>query len=197
VNQQILSELISWFVNDKCSSPSPHFVKQATLSRHSIPNSTWIETGTYLGSTTAFLAHLASHVHTIEPSNELAETAKNNCSNFSNITFHHGTSEDKLEAIINSITGNCCFWLDGHYSGGNTFKGETETPVRGELKIISRHVNRLGKIVVLIDDIRCSHIDKSNYPSLDYYVNWSRANGFDWIIEHDIFVAKSDGLRMY
>lgn len=76
MNQQYLSELISWYVNDKCSSPSPHFVKQATLSRHSIPNSTWIETGTYIGSATAVLAHLGSHVHTIEPSGELVEIAK-------------------------------------------------------------------------------------------------------------------------
>lgn len=197
MNQQMLSELVNWFVNNRCGSPSPHFVKQATLSRHSIANSTWIETGTYLGSTTAFLAKLAAHVHTIEPSTELVEIAQRNCCGFSNITFHHGSSEDKLDAIINSVNGDCCFWLDGHYSGGNTFKGEHETPIRRELKTISQHANRLDNIVILIDDIRCSHIDKSNYPSLDYYVNWARVNGLDWIIEHDIFVAKSDGLRMY
>jgi len=193
----MLSELVSWFVNAKCSSPSPYFVKQATLFRHAIPNSTWIETGTEYGCTSAFLSQLGSHVHTIEPSNELLEAAKRNCYNLSNITFHHGTSDDKLEAIINSLSGDCCFWLDGHYSGGHTFKGELKTSIRGELKTISRHVNRLAKIVVLIDDIRCSHEDRFNYPSLDYYVNWSRVNGFDWIIEHDIFVAKSDGLSMY
>jgi hypothetical protein len=125
------------------------------------------------------------------------EAAMKNCQNLTNISFYLGTSEERLEAIVSSIIGDCCFWLDGHYSAGNTFQGETDTPIRHELKVISRHINNLGKVVVLIDDIRCSHLYKQSYPSLNFYVNWATTNGLDWIIEHDIFIAKTDGMAMY
>jgi hypothetical protein len=197
MDQQQVNDLVEWYASRKCSPPSPHFVKQQVLLRHNIPDCQWIETGTYYGTTAQFLAQICNHVHTIEPPAELAQAAKENCRNFNNITFHFGASEDKLEPIVSSIVGNCCFWLDGHYSAGNTFHGEVGSPIRHELKIIARHINKLGKVVVLIDDIRCSHLDKYNYPSLNYYVNWAGANGLDWIIEHDIFVAKTDGIAMY
>ena len=197
MNQQQLGELAEWFETRRCGSPSPHFVKQSVLLRHSIPNCQWVETGTYYGATAQFLAQICTHVHTIEPSIEIARRAQDNCRAFKNITFHLGTSESKLESIISSMTGDCCFWLDGHYSAGNTFQGESDSPIRHELRVISRHLRNFDKAAILIDDIRLSHIDKKNYPSLGYYVNWATQNGLDWMIEHDIFVAKSDGMAMY
>jgi hypothetical protein len=49
----------------------------------------------------------------------------------------------------------------------------------------------MGRVVVMIDDIRCFDPDvDAAYPSLDYLVDWARSHGFSWHIEHDIFVAK-------
>ncbi len=36
--------------------PCPHHIKQATLLRNGLLRSTWVETGTYMGDTTALLA---------------------------------------------------------------------------------------------------------------------------------------------
>jgi len=197
MNQQTLHELIDWYMNRKCAPPSPSCVKHTVLLRHAMPNSTWIETGTYLGETTAFLAHIAPHVHTIEPSIELLEMARENCRHFSNISFHHGTSEATLSTVIASVAGNCSFWLDGHYSAGNTYKGNLNTPIRHELKTIGKHIHRLKRLAIFIDDTRCSYTDQSTYPDLDLYVAFARANGLEWIIEQDIFVAKSNEVPMY
>ena len=197
MDQEQLNELVDWCQNRGCKSPPPHFVKQSVLLRHNIQNCQWVETGTFYGSTTQFLAQICSHVHTIEPSPELCRIAQYNCSNYCNITFHLGTSEEKLDPIISLMNGNICFWLDGHYSSGNTFQGEQDSPIRHELKVISRHINKFDNVAILVDDIRLSHTDKLNYPELNYYANWAQHNGLDWIIEHDIFVAKTDGMRMY
>ncbi|NDF15920.1 hypothetical protein EB061_11460, partial [bacterium] len=68
-----------------------------------------------------------------------------------------------------------------------------ETPIREELEVIGQHLSRLGKVRVLIDDLRCfdphSEIFR-DYPSLDYLVEWSQKHGLHWSIEQDIFIAK-------
>ena len=45
------------------------------------------------------------------------------------------------------------FWLDGHYSGGDTAKGELDTPVSVELDSILE--SPVKGHVILIDDARC------------------------------------------
>ena len=48
----------------------------------------------------------------------------------SNCKIYHGTSQDHLEQILTEIEDGSSvnFWLDGHWSGGDTFKGDTDTP---------------------------------------------------------------------
>ena len=64
-----LKELAKWSNKYLFSFPIPPSVKELTLLRHGIKDSIWIETGTFMGRTTAFLAHKFPLVHTIEPSN--------------------------------------------------------------------------------------------------------------------------------
>lgn len=186
-----LRELFVWYKKKRCAPPSPHFVKQSVLLRNAIGNATWVETGTYLGSTTSFLAERFPVVHTIEPSRECLQIARQNLNTFKNIIFHNGTSENCLESICKSLTGDICFWLDGHYSSGITFQGDKDTPIIYELEIISKNITRFNNVVILIDDIRCSHIDAENYPSIDYYVEWAKGNNMLWNVEQDIFIIKT------
>ena len=186
-----LRKLFIWLKKERCTSPSPHFVKQSVLLRHAVDNATWIETGTYLGSTTAILSERFPIVHTIEPSNECLQIARQNLKAFKNIIFHNRTSEECLESICKSLTGDICFWLDGHYSAGITFQGDKETPIIYELETISKYISQFNNVVILIDDIRCSHIDKENYPSIDFYVDWAKSNNMLWNIEQDIFIIKN------
>ncbi len=114
-----------------------------------------------------------------------------------NVALYNGTSELCFEEICSSLSGDICFWLDGHYSGDITFKGSTNTPILYELDTIKKYLKNFSNTVILIDDIRSSHIDKENYPPLSFYVNWADSVDMDWIIELDSFIIKSKGLPFY
>ena len=190
-------KLFSWYTKSKCAPPAPHFVKQAVLLRHGTKDCAWIETGTHIGLTTKLLSSRYREVHTIEPSDKLISIAKMNLRNASNVVFYHGSSEKYLEIALSSVAGDVCLWLDGHYSGAGTFKGDLESPIIFELGLIEKYLHGLKSAVIMIDDIRCSHLDPQNYPSLDFYVQWANRNNLNWIIEHDSFIAKTKGLPVY
>lgn len=176
------------------AAPSPDFVKRACLLRNGIAGATWVETGTSLGVTTRLLAAHASKVYTLEPEPVLFANARRSLADLANVEVLNGTSERLLPQILEQLSGDVNFWLDGHYSGGVTFKGEKDTPVVEELAALGRARGRLGRVVVLVDDIRYfSPATKtySGYPSLDFLVDWARNNGFTWHIEHDMFVARN------
>ena len=80
---------------------------------------------------------------------------------------------------------------------GITFKGVVDTPIIFELDTIKKYLGNFSNTVILIDDIRSSHIDKENYPPLSFYVNWANSVDMDWIIELDSFIIKSKGLTFY
>ena len=183
--------LYKWFKLKRFSPPSPPFVKRDVLYRHGIKDSTWVETGTFKGDTTKMLAKFFRTVHTIEPSTHLIKRAKKVLLNYKNIYFHNGTSESCFEDVCQSIDGDISFWLDGHYSSGETFQASLSTPIKHELDVIKRNKSRFSNMVILIDDLRCSFREKSDYPPLDYYVSWAKSMNYIWYIEHDIFIIKS------
>jgi hypothetical protein len=176
------------------AAPSPHFVKQKVLLRNGLPDATWVETGTYMGDTTTVLSKVAKMVYSIEPEPALFSKAEQKFSNTSNVKIIKGLSEDVFPKLLPTISGNICFWLDGHYSAGITFKGPEDTPITEELSAIGRNIAQMGKIVVMVDDIRCfdpKNPEFSAYPPVDLLVDWARKHNLTWHIEHDIFIAKN------
>jgi hypothetical protein len=173
-------------------APSPHFVKQAVLLRNNLSDATWVETGTFLGDTTEFLSRSSLFVHTIEPEASLYAKATHRFSGFTNVMVHHATSETALPSLLPKLSGNVCFWLDGHYSGGNTFAGPNDTPLRIELKVIAENLHRFSEAVVLVDDIRlCGKLHAyGEYPSLNELIDFANSNNFIWYIEHDILILR-------
>lgn len=172
-------------------APSPHFVKQRVLLRNGIKGSTFIETGTHLGLTTELLALQAGRVITLEPSLKLYEQARLRLSKFETVECLNGASEDLLPILLPKIGGAVTFWLDGHYSGGDTYKGIDETPILKELEIIAQNLDRFSRVVLMIDDIRLFENESLSYPNRDFLVKWALSNEFWWNIEHDIFIAKN------
>ena len=150
-----------------------------------------------MGRTTAFLANRFPLIHTIEPSEYCLKIARINTSKFKNIVFHYGTSEECLEGILKNINKDVCFWLDGHFSGGVTFEGETYSPIKDELSTIEKNLKNFKSVVICIDDICTSLIDKNHYPTLEFYVNYALKNNLSWIIEHNIFILKSNKLNFF
>ena len=190
--------LFYWVKRDLLSPfKTPTFVKQKILLKHSIKKSTWIETGTYIGETTGFLAERFPIIHTIEPSNDCMKIAKTNLAKFNNIKYHFGTSEDILPELLSKLSGNLCLWLDGHFSSGITFCGDNECPIKFELEAIYNNKKNFDNIAIFIDDITAGFTDSNNYPRIDFYVDWARKNKFNWFIEQGIFILKSENLSIY
>lgn len=178
------------------AAPSAPSVKRGVLARHCIPGSAWVETGTYRGDTTAFLATLAPRVISIEPDDVLYRQAERRFGGDSRVVLLHGTSENSFEQVVASLSGPACFWLDGHYSGPGTHLAVGETPILWELDVISRHLSRLGRVAVLVDDFRefpsrSRRKDDSRYPTRETLVEWAVSHDLDWTVEHDIFIATS------
>ena len=175
-------------------APPPQIVKQSVLEKYAVVGGVWVETGTFYGLTTEFLARRFPHVHTIEPSTDLYNTTRERLRD-QNITFYNGCSEDLLPRLLPDISGDINFWLDGHYSAGITFRGNKDCPVEDELEAIEKNLDNFNKISILIDDVRCflpsSSAEYNDYPSIDYLVDWARRFNMHWRIEQDIFIIRN------
>jgi hypothetical protein len=172
-------------------SPSPSRIKIHVLSNYSFVDSVWFESGTYLGETTKRLSLISSKVYSSEPDQSLFEFSRNRLKKFKNIHCYLGSSEDVLPNIIGEFSGPVNFWLDGHFSGDVTYKGEKETPIIAELKIIEKYLANWKNAAIFVDDVRnfvSSSLEK-DYPSLDFLVNFALKNHMTWTIEQDIFVC--------
>jgi len=176
------------------AAPSPPFVKQKVLLRNGLRGATWVETGTYMGDTTSVLSKVAKMVYSIEPEPALFSEAEQKFSNTGNVKIIQGLSEDVFPKLLPTISGNVCFWLDGHYLAGITFKGPKDTPILDELDAIGQNMKQMSQIVVMVDDVRCfdpGNPEFSAYPPVDVLVDWARKHNLTWHIEHDIFIAKN------
>ena len=167
---------------------APQFVKQNIFLKYGMPNAQWVETGTFMGSTTVFLAEHFSFVHSIEPSERLFNNALNRLKRKKNVNLYNDVSENVLLSLLPRLNGAINFWLDGHYSGGSTFQGKKECPIENELSAIKSSLSNFTKVIILIDDVRHFSILQTDYPSIDYLVDWAREQKFGWRIEQDIFV---------
>ena len=176
------------------SSPSPQFIKTQVLKRNGIKSGTWVETGTYLGDTTKFLAKNFpdSRIISLEPQNSIFKFAKFRLRRKKNVEIINGSSEEMFEKTVNKLVGPVNFWLDGHFSGDITYQGESISPIIKELNLIEKYKASMGSLAVFVDDIRDFDEDlNSGYPSRDVLVAWANKNNLKWNIEQDIFVAKS------
>ena len=127
-----------------------------------------IETGTYKGDTTLFLANSGAceRIYTIEMSKRLYEEAKqrfqneidNGNMNAKKIVALYGDSGNVLRYFddFKSMKGrNILYFLDGHYSYLGTARGKEDSPILRELDFIfDVHRKSSGVQVVLIDDVR-------------------------------------------
>jgi hypothetical protein len=176
------------------AAPSPTFVKRGVLARQGVPAATWVETGTFQGDTTAFLAERAAKVISIEPEPALYAAVAQRFAGRSNVELHNGLSEQVLPRVLPALRGDVCFWLDGHYSAGFTHKGPVDTPIVDELEAIGGALGGWAKVAVLVDDVRCfepANPEFADYPERGLLVRWAEQHRLHWSIEHDIFVAKN------
>ena len=106
---------------------------------------------------------------------------------FSHVEILHGDSGVVLPELLRRISEPALFWLDAHYSTGETVRGELDTPIEQELKAILNHSVR--NHVILIDDAR-NFIGTNDYPTAEKIEQVA--------LSHDyLFEMKNDNFRIY
>lgn len=146
--------------------PAPHAVKRdAVLSygrRCSL--AVFVETGTFFGDMVAAVQENFRELYSIELSPSLHRKAKKRFGASPHVHLLQGDSGQELARLLPRLTEPSLFWLDGHYSGGVTARGQLDTPVARELSALLAHPIR--EHVVLIDDARLFGAAR-DYPSLE------------------------------
>ena len=121
-----------------CPVPPPHLVKQITIQTYQekYKVTTLVETGTFMGDMVDAQKIYFKKIFSIELGKELYENAKSRFINNNNITILQGDSGKVLSSILKELNEPAIFWLDGHYSGGITAKGDKECPIFEEIDAI-------------------------------------------------------------
>ena len=179
---------LKYFI-DKKKNPPPDWLKHKVILENSFSNSTFIETGTFRGSTLLAVRNKFKKIYSFEPSKKFYTFSKIKLKKFTNIKILNKTSEDGLSILLKKIQGNVIFWLDGHYSGGETFQGESKTPIKYELDTISKFIKNFKNLIIMVDDYRLFGVKP--YPSKKYLINFCKKHGYSYKIECDIFIIKS------
>jgi len=177
--------LRTWIESGK-KMPPPHVVKQEIIRYFQKLYSIriLIETGTFRGEMVYAQRKNFEKIISIELSEELFKIAKNRFKNYKHIEIIHRDSGKILEELINKISEPAIFWLDGHYSGFETAKGDLETPINRELKtVLNSEINH----IILVDDARM-FIGKNDYPTIQEVKEFalSRKNNYLFNVEDDI-----------
>jgi hypothetical protein len=170
-----LPEVLRW-ARQGCSGVAPSPIKRmivrSYLRSHALND--FVETGTYLGDTLAYIADSGTRCSSIELSDDLHAAATRRFTAYKNVRLLHGDSGEVLRRLLRDLNAPTLFWLDGHYSAGITATAQLQTPVSAELASILSHT--IKQHVILIDDARC--FDGTNdYPTLDALLAFVRNDG--------------------
>ena len=120
----------------------------------------FIETGTFLGETSELVSSIFDTVYTIEIFEDLYNGAKNKFLD-TNVHVLHGDTIDILPKLLDQVTSNIIFWLDGHNSGPGTGVGIIDFPLLQECEIIDKNFSG-NECLLLIDDVRLFGVGHEN-----------------------------------
>lgn len=172
--------------NERHSPPAPRLVKQALVRGFARATGirTFIETGTFFGDMVEAVQSDFARVFSIELQPALRRRAAERFRDLSHVTIVEGDSRTALGEVLRDIDERCLLWLDGHFSGGVTARGESDTPVRAELSCVLRHPVR--DHVVLIDDARL--FGSGDYPTVEELAADARTSRPEWsvAVEDDV-----------
>lgn len=152
----------------------------------------FIETGTYKGDTLFSCKNYFEELFSIELSHELFLYCKDRFLNENKIHIYEGNSGEVLPNIIKKDSRPILFWLDAHYSRGDTTTGDDHSPIVKELDFI---LSNIENFCILIDDARDFN-GKNGYPTMSFLKrlikNVNTKNNWDLII-----TVKNDIIRIH
>lgn len=161
---RLIPEILNW-LKSGCSGVAPHVIKMMAVKsylRKYVINE-FVETGTHLGETLGYIAESGVRCSSIELSQEFYTAACKRFHGRKNVSLMQGDSGQKLPILLAELTTSALFWLDGHYSAGNTACAGIASPISIELKAILNH--SVKQHVILIDDAHCFN-GMDGYPYL-------------------------------
>ncbi len=129
----------------------------------------FIETGTLNGDTTFALEPFFNKIYTIEFSEKYYNETKNKY-NGEKINFILGDSSVVFLDLLPKITDKCIFFLDGHWSSGDTGRSEKDCPLEEEITCINDLYQ--NDAIIIIDDFRLFGLSKETGLNED----WSKIN---------------------
>ena len=170
--------------------PVPHVVKQRAIARLRERYATpiLVETGTYRGDMIEAQRKHFRRIYSIELGEELAAAARRRFAARPHVTILQGDSAERMGDVVPQLDDRALFWLDGHYSGGVTARGELECPIWGELDAIFAD-NAQGHVLI-IDDARCFN-GTHDYPTVDELRDYlaRRAPNYELRVENDAILC--------
>lgn len=172
--------------------PMPNLGKQQVVIEYikKFSPAIFIETGTYKGKMIYAVQPHIKEIYSIELSKTYYRKAQARFAGYPNIHILQGQSGEVLPQVLDNINKPCLFWLDAHYSGGSTTKGQSNTPVMQELDCILNHRNA-DEHIILIDDAGC-FIGDNDYPATKELRSFILKVHPDWIFE-----VKDDIIRTH
>ncbi len=120
-----------------------------------------VETGTFRGGTIAALKGDFDEIYSIELSEELHAAARDRFARDSHIKLICGDSAEELPRLVERLACQALFWLDAHYSGGETANGIQGNPIMKEIACVLKDCKAH---VILVDDMRLFGTDPA-YPT--------------------------------
>jgi len=152
-------------------------------------NGVFIETGCYLGDgISQALSAGYLRIISIELSDKYFRICSERFRENSSVDIIRGDSSEILGDILDGIDDRITFWLDGHYSGGDTALGLYASPLMKELECISKH--RRNDHTILIDDMRCWSFSEYGFTKEDILKKLLQINPSYQLNYEDGFVAK-------
>lgn len=147
------------------SVPPPHALKVSVLrelaARFGLR--TLVETGTFEGEMVRRCRGAFERIVSIELDPGYAARAARRFAGDAGVEIWEGDSAAVLPAVIATLRGPALYWLDGHFSGPGTARGDSDTPLAAELDAIVRR--GVPGDVVLVDDAR--ELGRGDYPTLE------------------------------
>lgn len=188
------AELARWERQGR-PAQQPHLIKQQTLREYAKTYGLRIlvETGTHWGDMVEAMKADFEHIYSIELSAFLYKMALMRFRGANNIELIQGDSGNELKYVVSKLNQPALFWLDGHYSGEGTARGDKDTPIKEELYHILK--TNMGHVII-IDDARCFGVDPA-FPSLEELFSFIKSlnSNVDVCVQEDrITITPKPGL---
>jgi hypothetical protein len=194
--RRLRKKLLKW-EQEGATGAMPNLGKQQVVIEYirKFSPEVFVETGTYKGKMVYAVMPYIDRIYSIELGQTHYQHARRRFAGYPDIHILQGQSGEVLPQVLKTIDTPCLFWLDAHYSGGSTAKGDMDTPIMQEIDCILKHPH-VEKHVVLIDDARC-FVGENGYPTLEALEKLIREVQPDWSFEvvNDIIRIHADGSR--